>query len=122
MIFTSTGNNQNNGISYSVNGSPFKPNTMVQGSIFSNALHLYKNDAGLGSIRDINSNKKVWNNSAEQHIMYKKIQAIGKNRTKAGLSPDAALSYKSVDNTSMKSAIARVRAGGSVAPKKKSSV
>jgi hypothetical protein len=46
MIFTSSGNNQNNGITTAINGSPFKPNTMSQGSMLSNALHAYTNNAG----------------------------------------------------------------------------
>jgi len=116
MIFTSSGNNQNNGITTAINGSPFKPNTMSQGSMFSNALHSYANNAG--SIPA----KKRWGHGAEEYTNYKKIQAIGKNVAKTGLASDAPLSYKSTDSTFRNSAVSRCRAGGCTAPKKKGAV
>jgi hypothetical protein len=117
MFFTtSSGNYQNNGISTSVMGSPFKPNTMSQGSMLSNALHSYSNDAG--SIPA----KKRWGHGAEEYTNYKKIQAIGKNVAKTGLASDAPLSYKSTDSASRNSAVSRCRAGGCTAPKKKGAV
>jgi len=116
MIFTSSGSYQNNGITTAINGSPFKPDTMSQGSMFSNALHSYANNAG--SIPA----KKRWGHGAEEYTNYKKIQAIGKNVSKTGLAIDAQLSYKSTDSTSRNSAVARCRAGGCTAPKKKGAV
>jgi hypothetical protein len=116
MIFTSSGNNQNNGITNVVMGSPFKPNTMTQGSEQSNALHSYLNNAG--AIK----HKKTWGHGAEEYTFYKKIQAIGKVATKDGLSANSPLSYKSIDRTSRNSAIVRCRSGGCVAPKKKGAV
>jgi hypothetical protein len=114
MFFTtSSGNYQNNGISNAVMGSPFKPNTMAQGSMFSNALHSYANNSG--GLKK----QKSWGHGAEEHTMYKKIQAIGQSTSKAGLQPDSSLSYKSTDSTIRNSAVARCRAGGCTAPKKK---
>jgi hypothetical protein len=117
MFFTtSSGNYQNNGITKAVMGSPFKPNTMSQGSMLSNALHSYANNAG--AIK----HKKTWGHGAEEYTQYKKIQAIGKVATKDGLAIDSELSYKSSDTTSRKSAVARCRASGCTAPKKKGAV
>ena len=117
MFFTtSSGNYQNNGISKAVMGSPFKPNTMSQGSMFSNALHSYTNNSG--GIEK----KKTWGHGAEEYTMYKKIQALGESTTKAGLPSDSELSYKSADRTYRNSALARCRGGGCTAPKKKGAV
>jgi len=113
MNFTTTGNN---GISYSINGSPFKPNTMEQGSIFSNSIHSYTN------IPSNFTTKKTWGNSSDQYIKYKKIQSIGENKRNIGLPIGSPLSYKSTENNSRKTAISRVRGGGAVAPKKKGAV
>jgi len=57
--------------------------------------------------------------SSDQHIQRKKNNAIGRGSTKAGLAPDATLSFRSQDTTSRNSALARVRGGGCVAPPKK---
>lgn len=114
MFFTtSSGNYENNGISNAVMGSPFKPDTMSQGSMFSNALHAYANNSG--GLKK----QKSWGHGAEEHTMYKKIQAIGQNASKAGLPVNSSLSYKSVDRTFRNSALARCRGSGCVAPKKK---
>lgn len=112
LFITSSGNYQNNGITKAIMGSPFKPNTMSQGSMLSNALHYYRNNSG-------GIKKKSWGHGAEENTLYKKIQAIGKSRTKVGLESDSPLSYKSTDLMSINSAITRCRSGGCVAPKKK---
>lgn len=112
MIFTTSGFIKNNGI---VIGSPFKPNTMTQGSDLTNALSSYTSDSG--SIK--NSFKKTWGHGSEEYTFYRKIQAIGKSR-KSGVG--ILSSYKSVDATSRNSALARCRSSGSVAPKKKGAI
>lgn len=118
MIFTfSSGTIKNNGITNVMNGSPFKPNTMTQGSELSNALKCYTNNSGdvLGA-----NGKKTWGCGSGQYISYKKIQAVGKTANKIGLFDDSLLGYKSGnDLTSRNIALNRVRAQGSVAPKKK---
>jgi hypothetical protein len=115
MIFTSSsGTIINNGITSVVTGSPFKPNTMSQGSDLSNSLHSYANNSG-----SVLSGKKSWGTSSDQYTLYKKIQAVGKTATKTGLPVDGLLTYKSVESTSRNSAVIRCRSGGCVAPKKK---
>ena len=60
--------------------------------------------------------------SADQHIQRLKNNAIGRGSTKASLPTDALMSFGRVDNTSRKSALAKVRGGGSVAPAKKGAI
>ena len=102
----------NNGITTVHMGMPFKPDTMTQGSSFSNARREYIKDSGGG---------QNWYASSD-YIHLKKINTIGKSSTKQGLSRFAPMSFKSPDRTSRNSALARVRGGGSVAPKKKGAI
>lgn len=102
----------NNGVTTAYMGMPFKPDTMTQGSEFSNARRAYVKDAGGG---------QNWFSSS-QHIQLKKINAIGKSSTKQGLLRNAPLSFRSQETTSRNSALARVRGGGCVAPKKKGAI
>ena len=118
MIFTSSNTIKNNGITNVISGSPFKPNTMTQGSELSNALSSYTDNSG--SIKK--SNGKSWGHGSGEYIMYKKIQAVGKTANKTGLPVKSLLSYKSVDLTSRNSALSRCRSGGCVAPSKKGAV
>jgi hypothetical protein len=90
-------------------GMPFKPNTMAQGSMFSNARITYTKEGGGG---------KNWY-AASDYIQLKRINAIGKSSTKTGLPANAPLSFAGVDQTSRKDGLARCRAGGCTAPKKK---
>lgn len=118
MIFTcSCGTIKNNGVMSFVNGSPFKPDTMTQGSEFSNALHLAMNNSG-----SVRKNGKSWGHGSAEYTSYKKIQAVGKMANKSGLPTNGLVSYKSTDFTSRNSAVIRCRAGGCVAPKKKGAV
>jgi hypothetical protein len=112
MIFTTSDTIKNNGI---IVGSPFKPNTMTQGSELSNALRSYA--ANSGGVR--NGFKKSWGHGSEEYTFYKKIQAVG---TKKNNSVGELVSYKSVVATSPNSALIRCRSGGCVAPKKKGAV
>ena len=41
LVFTTSGSNGNNTITKTTGGSPFKPSTMSQGSMLSNALMVY---------------------------------------------------------------------------------
>jgi hypothetical protein len=93
-------------------GMPFKPNTMAQGSMFSNARISYTQNAGGG---------KNWNASSD-YIQLKRINAIGKSSTKVGLPINNPLSFAGPDQTSIKTSIARCRGGGCVAPKKKGAI
>lgn len=107
MFFTTQVNN--NGYVYTKGGSAFKPDTMAQGSLITNANAVYKNNAGGGS---------GWFSSSDV-IAQKRRIAIGKNKNRVGIPDKQASGFKSTENNSRKSALARVRGGGAVAPKKK---
>lgn len=88
-----------------VMGLPFKPDPMAQGSIFSNNRAAFLRQAGGG---------KGWHDaSAYTHL--KTIVATGKSSTNY---QGRLMSYAGPDQTTLKTAIRRVRAGGCVAPKK----
>jgi hypothetical protein len=102
----------NNGYTRARMGMPFKPPTMSQGSMFSNARQIYIKDAGGG---------ENWYSSSDVTAL-KRNNAIGKSSTKTGLANNAKLSYRSQDNNLKNSAIRRCRSGGCVAPKKKGAI
>ena len=94
-----------------------KPDTMSQGSVFSNARKAYIKDAGGG---------KNWYGSSDV-TQLKRINAIGQSSTKQGLPTDAPLNFSSQSkanwsNTTRNSRLQRCRSGGCVAPKKKGAV
>lgn len=122
LVFTTQANN--NGIVTS--GMPFKPNTMTQGSVFSNARTIFSRTAP--TIQDIDPRSQVtkirnnaWDSSSD-YIARKKARAVGKSAYKIGLPNDAELSFKSSETTYRNSTLSRVRGAGSVAPKKKTSI
>lgn len=123
LVFTSKSNN--NGILKSYMAMPFKPNTMTQGSEFTNSRNIYiESVQNINTITNTKSNL-IRNNgwlSSDSYIQRKKAKAIGKSSTKQGLPKDAELSYKNTDRNIRNSTLARVRGGGCVAPKKKTSV
>tara|TARA_Y100001958_G_C21246891_1_gene577711 strand:- start:27 stop:458 length:432 start_codon:yes stop_codon:yes gene_type:complete len=108
----------NNNFTRTVMGIPLKPETMTQGSEFSRArakfIHTpvrhyrYKNSAY--------SKNKAAPVSSSQLIESRRMKAIGRSSTNH---QKTAMSWSSQDNTFRNSALARVRGGGSVAPKKK---
>lgn len=101
--------NTNNKYVKSVGGSPFKPNTMAQGSMITNNKHVYVKKGGGGQ-----------NSYASSDIIAQKRRiAIGKNTTRLGIQEGTITSYTSFDKNTVNSAIAKVRGGGAVAPPKK---
>ena len=102
----------NNGYTRAVMGMPFKPSTMSQGSMFSNARKIYIKDAYEG---------QDWYSSSEVTAI-KRNKAIGKSSTKINLANNAKLSYRSQDNNLKNSALRRCRSGGCVAPAKKGAI
>ncbi len=100
----------NNGSTNAVHGNPFKPNTMTQGSEFSNARAIYTKDAGGGKRADYSSSDVTY---------LKKLNAIGKSSKKVTLPADAEMTYRSKDNNFKNSRLKKCRSGGCVAPKKK---
>lgn len=101
--FTPVG--RNNGFTYFRGGSPFKPNTMTQGSILPSSSQLF-------------INKKSYNDASTVIERNKRI-AIGKNRGRVGLSQGIPSSYASVNKNTAKHAVVMIRGGGSVSPAKK---
>lgn len=59
---------------------------------------------------------------ASLYLIKRKAMAVGKSGLKQGLPADAPMAYKSYNTNDVKSALTRVRGGGSVAPKKKGSI
>lgn len=114
---------KNNGSTTATMGMPFKPNTMSQGNVFSINRDIYINSTDNVNKSPI-KNKKYYQApiSSSQRIQLKKSIAIGKSSTKQGLPEDAELSFRSQDTTSRNSSLARCRAGGCVAPKKKGAI
>ena len=107
LVFTSQANN--NGIVYSKGSSGFKPANMSQGSMITNSTAVYNNNAGGGS---------GWFSSSDV-IAQKRRIAIGKSQNRVGIPDGQPSTYKSTEGNSRKSALARVRGGGAVAPPKK---
>ena len=107
-VTVSDGSEQDNS---TIMNMPFKPSTMAQGSMFSNARRVYVADAGGGA---------NWYSSSDVTYL-KKITAIGKSSTRLPVGKQN-LAYKSTDKTVRNSALARCRGVGCVAPKKKGAV
>jgi hypothetical protein len=107
MTTTFTVNNHPSNQTKVVNGMCFKPNTMAQGSMFSNARMCYVREAGGG---------KTWNSSSD-YTSLKRIVATGKSSL--NIPGGQTMSFSGPDQTSVKTAVARCRGGGTVAPKKK---
>lgn len=109
----------NNGVTTVKMGMPFKPNTMAQGSMFSNARAEFTEN--VSSVSDT----KKWYGSAgsrttSSYISSKRNRSIGKSSTIQGLSEGSEHQYKSNDKAIRNTALARCRAGGCTAPNKKS--
>ena len=101
----------NNNLTHSLMGMPFKPNTMAQGNMFSMYRKAYtkKSGGGQGFF------------DASQYVELKKINATGKSSTNAVNHTNAnnAMSFSGVDPNSVRDGKRKCRAGGCVAPKKK---
>ena len=99
----------NNNLTHSLMGMPFKPNTMAQGNMFSMYRKAYvkKSGGGQGFF------------DASQYVELKKINATGKSSTNVLNQPQGAMSFSGVDQNSVRDGKRKCRAGGCVAPKKK---
>jgi len=100
----------NNNLTHSLMGMPFKPNTMAQGNMFSMYRKAYvkKSGGGQGFF------------DASQYVELKKINATGKSSTNVlNANPQGAMSFSGVDPNSVRDGKKKCRAGGCVAPKKK---
>ena len=109
----------NNGVTTVKMGMPFKPNTMAQGSMFSNARVEFTEN-----VNSVSETKKWYGSASSRttssYISSKHNRSIGKSSTMQGLSEGSEHQYKSNDKAIRNTALARCRAGGCTAPKKKS--
>jgi hypothetical protein len=120
-------NRGNNAIVNATSGMPQKFGSSAGGTTFSNMRRLYRNNLFLSNDnRDYNNEHKLSNgrlsgsNDSSQYIQSRKARAVGKSSMIANTvsfqgQATPADSYRN-------SALARVRGGGSVAPKKKGSI
>jgi hypothetical protein len=102
-------NRGNNAIVNAKMGMPQKFYPSSNDSMFSNARQTYIQDAGGGTLLS-------GHYDSSQQIYMKKMNAIGKSST---LKSTVSFQGKSNDTTVINRSLARVRGGGSVAPKKK---
>jgi hypothetical protein len=126
LLFTTQANN--NGIVTAKNGMPFKPNTMTQGSDFSNFRNIFNRTAPTLTKDQVDPRSQItkirnnaWDSSSD-YIARRKAKAVGKSSFKVGLPQGSELSFKSTDSTYRNSVLAKARGAGSVAPKKKTSI
>lgn len=109
LVFTSSGSNGDNAITYTAGGSPFKPSTMSQGSMLSNAIMVYNRQGGGG---------KNWYASSDVTAQRRRI-AIGKNAYRLGIQQGQPSAYAMANVNTVNSALKRARSGGYIAPAKK---
>jgi hypothetical protein len=102
-------NRGNNAVVNSQMGMPQKFYPSAGDSMFSRARREYIKDSGGGTLLS-------GNYDSSQHIAMKKLNAIGKAST---LKSTVSFQGKPSDTTYVNSSLARVRGGGTVAPKKK---
>jgi hypothetical protein len=113
-----------------VMGLPFKPDPMTQGNAFSIARAAYNKgvNQNVNAIGNPNlgiPTKKKWygassSRMSSEHTNLRTIEATGKGSTNR-INPQA-FSFSGPDQTSQKTALARCRGNGCVAPKKKGAV
>lgn len=102
-------NRGNNAIVNAKMGMPQKFSPSSGDSMFSNARQTYIKDSGGGTLLS-------GHYDSSQHIYMKRVNAIGKGST---LKSTVSFQGNSNDTTVINSSLARVRGGGTVAPKKK---
>jgi hypothetical protein len=103
-------NRGNNAIINAKMGMPQKFYPSANDSMFSNARQAYVKDSGGGTLLS-------GHYDSSQHIALKKLNAIGKGSTLKSTVSFQGLAQK--QDSYRNSALARVRGGGTVAPKKK---
>ena len=107
LVFTSSA--RNNGYTNVTMGTPFKPATMTQGGALTNAKQVYLQKGGGGA--------NFYD--ASDVIAQKRRMAIGKNTTRVTVPMGQPSSNANFVQNDVKSALAKVRGGGAVAPPKK---
>ena len=111
-----------------VMGMPFKSVQMTQGNFFSMSRMAYNRNVNQ-NVDSVGKNQvpasKKWygsssSRSSSEHINMKTIEAAGKGSTNR-INPEL-FSFSGPDQTTIKTALARCRGSGSVAPKKKGAI
>jgi len=98
----------NNGYTFYYGGSPFKSNTMEQGSDIINSKHGFVGHYIKNSVGD-----------SSDVIAKKRRLAVGKNFGRQGVLQGAPSSYASSNNNDVKHTLSKARSGGYVSPPKK---
>lgn len=101
----------NNGYTFYAGGSPFKPNTMSQGSLYTNSKNSYVPDY-----------KKVTVSNSSDVTAKKRRIAVGKQSSRRGIPQGIPSSYASSDVNDVRHAKAKARSGGYVSPPKKNMI
>lgn len=101
----------NNGNVFYAGGSPFKPNTMSQGSLYTNSKNSYVAD----------HKKNTFSNSSDVTAKKRRI-AIGKHSSRLGILQGTPSSYASFNVNDVKHARAKARSSGYVSPPKKNMI
>ena len=113
---TRSGEIINNGIGQGGASMPFKPNTVASGTRFSmfrmSAIRAYADNAPASGVKPAVSQSM----DGGSYIERKKALATKPGRAAP---TSQSVAFKSVETNSARSALSRVRGGGSVAPKKK---
>ena len=102
---TFTDQNIPNNTTHVVMGLPFKPNTMAQGSMFSNARQAFNRQAGGG---------QGWF-QASQYTSLRAVVATGQSSINVS---GKLMSFAGPDPNSVRDGLTRCRAGGCTGPKK----
>lgn len=118
----------NNKITNVQSGMPFKPDSMTQGNDFNMGRQVYISNSIIDLKKDailkpptnsVGLGIKKFNQSSGEHINAQKMNAVGKSSINNRTTPQSQMSFSSKDQNLVNSALARVRGGGCVAPKKK---
>ena len=125
-----TKQSQPNNQTSAVMGMPFKPQQMTQGNFLAMSRAAYNRNVNINvdAIGHPNPSlgvpaKKKWygassSRTCAEHTNLRGIEATGKGTTNQ-LAPQQTFSFSGPDQTTVKTALARCRGNGSVAPKKK---
>ena len=122
----------NNKITNVPGGLPFKPDSMTQGNDFNIGRQVYISNSNIFKQKNAILNppaksvglgiKKINNQSSGEYINSQKMNAVGKSSFNKLSTLPSQMAFSSKDQNLVNSALARVRGGGCVAPKKKGAI
>lgn len=107
------------------NGMPFKPDQMTQGNVFAMSRAAYRANVNQNVLDVGQPPKKKWygvsgSRTSSEHTNLMGIQSLGKGSLNQ--INTQTFSFSGPDQTTVKTALTRVRGGGCIAPKKKGAV